>query len=80
MIGRTTWFVAGAAAGVYASIKARRAAYRLSAPGVVDQAAALGAGLREFAAEYRDGSVRARHHLAERLHDDLPALVEKDTP
>lgn len=54
MIGKSGWFVAGAAAGVYGSIKARRAAYRLSAPGIIDQAAALGVGWRAFSADLRE--------------------------
>ena len=54
---------AGSAAGLYASVKARRAAYRLSTPGLVDQAAALGLGWRAFRSELRDGmeTRRARH-------------------
>ena len=48
MRARVMWFVAGSAAGVYASVKARRAAYRLSMPGLVDQAAALGWVQRVF--------------------------------
>ena len=55
MKARIVWFVAGSAAGVYATAKARRAAYRLSMPGLVDQAAALGLGWRAFSAELRDG-------------------------
>jgi hypothetical protein len=55
MIGRAVWFAAGAAAGVYGTVKARRAAYRLSGPGVIDQAAALGVGWRAFSADLRDG-------------------------
>jgi hypothetical protein len=55
MMGRATWFALGAAAGVYGSVKARRAAYRLSTPGIVDQAAALGIGWRAFSADLRDG-------------------------
>ena len=53
MRGRTVWFVAGTAAGVYAATKARRAAYRLSMPGLIDQAAAAGLGWRAFAGELR---------------------------
>lgn len=55
MIGRAVWFTAGAAAGVYGTVKARRAAYRLSGPGIIDQAAALGVGWRAFSADLRDG-------------------------
>ena len=55
MIGRAVWFAAGAAAGVYGTVKARRAAYRLSGPGIIDQAAALGVGWRAFSADLRAG-------------------------
>ena len=61
MTPRVLWFVAGTAAGVYASVKARRAAYRLSMPGLVDQAGALGTGWRAFNAELRAG-MQAKEH------------------
>jgi hypothetical protein len=60
---RLIWFVAGSAAGVYASVKARRAAYRMSMPGLIDQAAALGTGVRAFADEVRDGMTTAEHRV-----------------
>src|SRR4051794_19437285 len=55
MIGRAVWFATGAAAGVYGTVKARRAAYRLSGAGIIDQGAALGVGWRAFSADLRDG-------------------------
>lgn len=64
---RLIWFVAGSAAGVYASIKARRAAYRMSMPGLIDQAAALGTGVRAFAEEVRDGMTTAEDRLARQV-------------
>jgi hypothetical protein len=79
MKGRTVWFVAGTAAGVYATAKARRAAYRLSMPGLVDQAAALGIGWRAFAAELRDGIARAEHDVAARLEARPSSPTESDT-
>jgi hypothetical protein len=77
---RTTWFVAGAAAGLYASVKARRAAYRVSMPGLVDQAAALGVGWRAFASELRSGIAQEEQQVAARL-DQLrtPTPIERDT-
>lgn len=80
MRGRTVWFVAGTAAGVYASVKARRAVYRLSMPGLVDQAAALGVGWRAFAAELSDGMARAEHDVAARLDATHLTQTESDTP
>jgi hypothetical protein len=67
MRGRTVWFVAGTAAGVYATAKARRAAYRLSMPGLVDQAAAVGLGWRAFAGELRNGMTQYEREVAARL-------------
>jgi hypothetical protein len=69
---RLVWFVAGSAAGVYSAAKARRAAYRLSAPGIVDQAAALGLGWRAFSAELRDGMDSRERDIVHRLNGDLP--------
>ncbi|MFC5678563.1 DUF6167 family protein [Aeromicrobium endophyticum] len=69
MRSRLVWFVAGSAAGVYTAAKARRAAYRLSAPGVVDQAAALGLGWRELSAEVRDGMLARERQIARQLAD-----------
>lgn len=74
MKGRIVWFVAGSAAGVYTAAKARRAAYRLSAPGLVDQASALGLGLRAFGQELRDGMQHREHDIVRRLSADLPAV------
>lgn len=67
MISRVVWLAAGAAAGAYATVKGRRAAYRLSGPGIVDQAAALGTGWREFRAEMTTGMAAREADLTTRL-------------
>jgi hypothetical protein len=67
MMGRALWFAAGAAAGVYGSLKVRRAAYRLSGPGIIDQAAALGVGWRAFSADLRDGMQERQDAVVRRL-------------
>lgn len=67
MTPRILWFVAGTAAGAYAAVKARRAAYRVSTPGLIDQAAALGTGWREFRAEYSEGRDAHEADLSRRL-------------
>jgi hypothetical protein len=72
MMGRAFWFTAGAAAGVYGAVKARRAAYRLSAPGIIDQAAALGVGWRAFSTDLRDG-MQARQDDVVRTLDPAAA-------
>lgn len=79
MRSRIVWFVAGSATGVYTAVKARRAAYRLSAPGLVDQAAALGLGWRAFSAELRDGMQSHEHEIARRLTaDPIPTSLSLD--
>ena len=82
MRGRTLWFVAGTATGVYATTKARRAAYRLSMPGLIDQAAAAGLGWRAFAGELRDGMTLYEHEVALRLETGHagPIPTESDAP
>jgi len=67
MMGRALWFAAGAAAGVYGAAKVRRAAYRLSGPGIIDQAAALGVGWRAFSADLRDGMQERQDDVVRRL-------------
>jgi hypothetical protein len=73
MIGRVVWFTAGAAAGAYGTVKARRAAYRLSGPGIIDQAAALGVGWRAFSADLREGMREREDAVVTRL-DPAAAL------
>ena len=80
MIGRAVWFAAGAAAGAYGTVKARRAAYRLSGPGIIDQAAALGVGWRAFSADLRDGMQERQDDVVLRLDEttarQLPPYLE----
>jgi hypothetical protein len=83
MIGRAVWFAAGAAAGVYGTVKARRAAYRLSGPGIIDQAAALGVGWRVFSADLRQGMREREDAVVLKLDEAAAApylqLVEDPT-
>ena len=72
MKARLVWFVAGSAAGVYATAKARRAADRLAMPGLVDQAAALGLGWRAFSAELRDGMETREREVVHELSGTSP--------
>lgn len=74
---RLIWFAAGSAAGLYASFKAKRAAYRLTPSGLIDQGRALGVGWRAFSAEVHDGMRAREHHIATDL--DLPLeLITKE--
>ena len=80
MISRMVWLATGAAAGVYATVKGRRLAYRLSVPGLADQAAAVGAGWREFRAEMDTGMTTRENDLKNQL-DPSPAVqsaIESD--
>ncbi len=72
MRARIVWFVAGSAAGVYATAKARRTAYRLSIPGLLDQAAALGLGWRAFNEELRDGMETRERDVVRELSGSTP--------
>ena len=76
MIAKSAWFAAGAAAGIYGSIKARRMAYRMSAPGIVDQAAALGVGWRAFSADLRQGMQAQQDHIVTRLDPERAHTVQ----
>lgn len=80
MISRIAWVAAGAVAGAYATVKGRRVAYRLSVPGVVDQAAALGTGWREFRAEMTTGMTSREHDLRTQLGQTprAPVALESD--
>jgi hypothetical protein len=80
MIGRAVWFAAGAAAGVYGTVKARRAAYRLSGPGIIDQAAALGVGWRAFSADLRDGMREREDAVVTKLDPAAVAHMQLATP
>lgn len=75
MKARLAWFAAGSVAGLYASVKAKRAAYRLTPSGLVDQASALGVGWRAFSTELRHGMIAREHQIAQELAlpiEDLP--------
>jgi hypothetical protein len=67
VMGRTFWFVAGASAGLYTTIKARRLAYRLTPEGIADQLASLGLGARAFADEVRAGMAEREAQIAHQL-------------
>jgi hypothetical protein len=66
-MNRGLWFVAGASAGVYAMVKARRAAEAFTPEGLRDRVAGLGLGAHLFAEEVRAGMVEKETELRERL-------------
>ena len=66
-MSRAVWFVAGAGAGVYAALRARRAAEALSVDGLRDRVGAAVVGARIFRDEVAQGKADAETDLRERL-------------
>ena len=66
-MNRGLWFAAGAGAGIYAVVRARRAAEALTADGVKDRLGAATVGLRMFRDEVAQGKAEAETDLRERL-------------
>jgi hypothetical protein len=64
---RGIWFVAGTAAGVYATSKARRAAEALTVEGIHDRLTGWFAGARVLADELRAGTAEKETELRARL-------------
>jgi hypothetical protein len=66
-MNRGLWFVAGAGAGIYAVVKARRAAETFTPEGIRDRMAGLGVGAHLFAEEVRAGMTEKETELRDRL-------------
>jgi hypothetical protein len=64
---RGFWFVAGAGAGVYVMLKARRAAEALTPDGIRDRIDGLQIGAQLFAEEVRAGMTERETELRERF-------------
>ncbi len=80
---RGFWFVAGAGLGVYAAVRARRAAEAFTPEGFRDRLAGLGVGAQLFAEELRAGMGEKETELRERLGwtlDGPPELEAVPTP
>jgi hypothetical protein len=75
-VRRGFWFVAGAGAGVYVMIRARRAAETFTPDGLRDRVAGLGVGAHLFAEEVRAGMVERETELRERLGLALDGPLE----
>ena len=75
---RGFWFVAGAGAGVYVMVKARRAAEVFTPEGLRDRVAGLGVGAQLFADEVRNGMTERETELRERfgIALDGPLMLE----
>ncbi len=87
---RGFWFAAGAAAGVYAVVKARRVAEAFTADGIRDRASAASVGARMFRDEFHQGmadsevDLRQRYEIAVARHRELtsgsrPAIEGSET-
>ena len=66
-MSRAIWFVAGAGAGVYSMIKARRAAEAFTPEGLTDRLAGLSLGLHLFGEEVRAGAAEKETEVRQRL-------------
>jgi hypothetical protein len=66
-VKRGLWFVAGAGAGVYASVRARRVKEAFTADGLSDRWHALTLGVRMFRDEVAQGQAEAETELRERF-------------
>ena len=64
---RGLWFVAGAGAGIYASVRARRVKEAFTADGLSDRWHALTLGARMFRDEVAQGQAEAETELRERF-------------
>lgn len=64
---RGLWFVAGAGAGIYASVRGRRAAESLTVDGLKDRMSGLGVGARMFRDEVAQGRAERETELRERF-------------
>ena len=73
---RGFWFVAGAGAGVYVMIRARRAAEVFTPEGVRDRLAGLSVGAQLFADEVRTGMDERETELRQRFGYALDGPLE----
>jgi Family of unknown function (DUF6167) len=83
-MSRVTWFVAGAATGVYGLVRARRAARNFTPDGIAARAAAVGAGLRVLTSEVSAGMAEREGELRDQLAIPpggrpiaVPAMIER---
>lgn len=66
-MSRGLWFVAGTAAGVYVTAKARRTAEALTVDGIHDRLTGWFAGARVLTTEVRTGMAEKEQDLRDRL-------------
>lgn len=73
---RGFWFAAGAAAGVYGMVKARRVKEAFTADGIRDRANAASLGARMLREEFHQGRVDAEIDLRDRI--ELAAARQRE--
>jgi hypothetical protein len=82
-VSRARWFVLGAATGVYAVVRAKRAAWSLTPDGLTARAAAAAAALRALRDQVGGDMAVREAELTERLAlpaaDRVPSLIEPPT-
>ncbi|GAA1533813.1 DUF6167 family protein [Nocardioides humi] len=77
------WFAAGAAAGVYGMVRARRLAEAFTPDGMRDRIGAAFVGARMFREEVARGQAQAEIHLRQRFDGadaGPPQLMNPTTP
>jgi hypothetical protein len=67
MIGKGIWFAAGAAAGVYGTVKAKRVAESFTVEGMKHRAKGVALGARMLREEVAQGQAEAEVELRERF-------------
>ena len=77
-MSRALWFVAGAGAGVYGMVKARRAQQALTPDGLRDRAGSLALGARMLRDEVAQARAEKELELRERIW--LPQLAGRTKP
>ncbi len=82
-MSRALWFVAGAGAGIYAVLRAKRAAELFTADGLRDRAQAAALGLNMLRGEFAQGRADREAELRERFlpaPGGAPRLPPSETP
>jgi Family of unknown function (DUF6167) len=82
-VSRGLWFVAGAGAGIYASVRARRVREAFTPDGLRDRWQAMTLGARMFRDEVAQGQSEAETDLRQRLGlvpHGVPELASPSSP
>lgn len=80
MLGRGLWFAAGAAAGVYGMVRAKRVVEAFTVDGMRDRVGAAVVGARMFSEELAQGAVEAETDLREKYEIAANGLRAPELP